>query len=101
MIGDCVISVWSFIHSFIHSAYFYSASSSPLLLRGDPDTARILCRSFTSKRHRKLQVKVAQGPYMARAGFELMNLRTKGDRSTKKPPRPPYLIISFDCFVNV
>jgi len=25
------------IHSFIHSGYFYSASSSPLLLRGAPD----------------------------------------------------------------
>jgi len=24
-------------HSFIHSGYFYSASSSPLLLRGAPD----------------------------------------------------------------
>jgi len=38
--------IWSyieeFIHSFIHSGYFYSASSSsqPLLLRGAPDTAR-------------------------------------------------------------
>ena len=29
------------IHSFIHSGYFYSASSSPLLLIGAPDTARI------------------------------------------------------------
>src|SRR6218665_2247552 len=36
---------------------FYIASSSPLLLRGAPDTARILCRSFTPKRHRQLQVK--------------------------------------------
>src|SRR6218665_414592 len=25
------------IHSFIHAIYFYSASSSPLLLRGTPD----------------------------------------------------------------
>src|SRR6218665_1922624 len=44
-------------HSFIHSGYFYSTSSSPLLLRGAPDTARILCQSFTLKRHRKLRVK--------------------------------------------
>ena len=44
-------------HSFIHSGYFHSASSSPLLLRGAPDTARILCRSFTPKRHRQLRVK--------------------------------------------
>src|SRR6218665_1442565 len=30
---------------------FYSTSSSPLLLRGAPDTAQILCRSFTPTRH--------------------------------------------------
>src|SRR6218665_1192879 len=47
----------SFIHSFIHSSYFYSASSSPMLLRVAPDTARILYRSFTRKRHRQLRVK--------------------------------------------
>jgi len=49
--------VHSSIRSFIHSGYFYSASSSPLLLSGAPDTARILCRSFTPKRHRQLRVK--------------------------------------------
>ena len=31
------ILILSFIYSFIHSVYFYSASSSPLLLRGAPD----------------------------------------------------------------
>src|SRR6218665_4195904 len=41
----------SSVRSFIHSVHFYSASSSPLLLRSAPDTARILCRSFTPKRH--------------------------------------------------
>src|SRR6218665_1695148 len=41
--------------SFIHSVYFHIASSSPLLLRGAPDTARILCQSFTPKRHRQLR----------------------------------------------
>jgi len=46
-----------FIHSFIHSGYFHSASSSPLLLLGASDTTRILCRSFTTKRHRQLWVK--------------------------------------------
>src|SRR6218665_739010 len=40
--------------SFIHSGYFYSTSSSPLLLRGAPDTALILCRSFTPKHHKQL-----------------------------------------------
>src|SRR6218665_2001596 len=43
--------------SFIHSDHFYSASSSPLLLRGSPDTALILCRSSTLKSHRQLRVK--------------------------------------------
>jgi len=41
----------------VHSGYFYSSSSSPLPLRGAPDTARILRRSFTPKRHRQLRVK--------------------------------------------
>ena len=51
-------SVWlSVIFIFIHSGYFYSASSSPLLLRGALDTARILCRNFTPKRHRQLWAK--------------------------------------------
>jgi len=44
-------------HSFIHSDHFYSASSSPLPLRGAPDTARILCWNFTPKRHRPLWVR--------------------------------------------
>src|SRR6218665_223323 len=42
---------------YIHSGYFYSASSSSLLLRGGPDTARILCRIFTLKRYRQLWAK--------------------------------------------
>ena len=33
--------------SFIHSCYFHSVSSSPLLLRGAPDTARILSEFHT------------------------------------------------------
>ena len=49
--------IFIFCHSFIHSDQFYSASSSPLLLRGAPDTARILCQNFPSKRHGQLQVK--------------------------------------------
>ena len=43
--------------TFIHSDYFYSASSDPLLLRGASDTARILCRNVTPKRHRQRWVK--------------------------------------------
>ena len=73
--------------SFIHSSYIYmyNASSSLLLLRGAPETARILCRNFTTKRHRQLQMK----DYLAaRAGFEAATLRTKGHEFTDEPPRP-------------
>src|SRR6218665_3836687 len=48
---------FSYDNSFIHSGYFYSASSSPLLLRSAPVKARMLCRSFMLKRHRQLRVK--------------------------------------------
>src|SRR6218665_411492 len=58
------IYTYTYIHTYthecihsrtrIHSGHFYSASSSPLLLRVAPDTARILCQNFTSKRHRQL-----------------------------------------------
>jgi len=51
------------LNSFIYSGYLYSASSSPLLLRGALDTARILCRSFMPK--------LVQGLYVAASsGFE-------------------------------
>ena len=52
-----IIFIIDIIHSFIYSGYFYSSFTSPLLLRGAPDTARILCRSFTPKRHMQLRVK--------------------------------------------
>ena len=70
--------------SFIHSGYFYSASSSPLLLRGAPSTARILCREFHAKAPQATASEgLAQGPYVAaRAGFEPTTLQTKGDEST-------------------
>ena len=48
---------WVLIHSFIHSDYFYSAYSSPLLLRGAPDTAQILYLNFVPKCQRQLWVK--------------------------------------------
>jgi len=73
--------------TFIHSGYFYSASSSPLLLRGAPDTARILCRSFTPKRHRQLRVK----DLSARAEFKPTTFL--GDESTNKPLSPTILMM--------
>src|SRR6218665_361437 len=62
------VDIYKFIHSFIHSGYFYGASSSPLLLRGAPDTAGILC--CAPQFHREVpQATVseglAQGRYVA------------------------------------
>src|SRR6218665_2893998 len=76
------------IHSFIHLGYFYSASSSPLLLRGAADTARILGRNFTPNPHRQLLVKnlLKAPPYVAaRVAFELPTLQMKGNESTNEP----------------
>src|SRR6218665_257883 len=47
----------SFIHSFIHSGHFYSAPSSPLLLRGAPDYSTDTVSEFHAEAHRQLQVK--------------------------------------------
>ena len=65
--------------SFIHSSHFYSAPSSPLLLRGAPDYSTDTVSEFHAEAHRQLQVKgLAQGPYMAaRAGVESTTLRLK------------------------
>src|SRR6218665_1900179 len=47
-----------YIHSFIHSfRHFYSASSSPLLLRGAPDYSTDTVSEFHAEAHRQLQVK--------------------------------------------
>src|SRR6218665_1540593 len=79
-----------FMKSFIHSEYFCSTFQSQLLLRGAPDTARILCRRFTPKHHRQLRVKdLPKVPtWRARAGFKPTTLRTKAIDSTNAPPSP-------------
>src|SRR6218665_1711294 len=56
-----------------HSGHFYSASSSPLLFRVAPDTARILYGRFTPNRTGSYIVskRLAQSAYVAsRAGVE-------------------------------
>ena len=45
------------IYSFIHSCHFYSAPSSPLLLRGAPDYSTDTVSEFHAEAHRQLQVK--------------------------------------------
>src|SRR6218665_806602 len=44
-------------HSFIHSGHFYSAPSSPLLLRGGPDYSTDTVSEFHAEAHMQLQVK--------------------------------------------
>jgi len=68
------------IHSLIHSSYFYSVSSSSLLLRDDPDIIRILCRSFTPKRHRQLRVK-----NLPKVVERYSNSRPFGEKATNLP----------------
>jgi len=59
-----MLLAYSFIHSFIHSGYFYSVSSSPILLRSAP------CELAT------VNEGLVQGNYVAaRAGVEPMTLR--------------------------
>src|SRR6218665_1269653 len=70
--------------SFVHFGYFYSTSSSPLPFRGAPNTARILCRSFTPKRHRLLQAK--DFPKVPKCQPELdSNSRPFGQKATNLP----------------
>ena len=71
---------------FIHSGYFYSASSSPLLLRGAPGTARILCRSFMPKHHRQ------EGLALCGSQSGIRTLRPKGDKSINELPHPNILV---------
>src|SRR6218665_3637235 len=51
------IHILTFMHSFIHSGHFYSAPSSPLLLRGAPDYSTDTVSEFHAEAHRQLQVK--------------------------------------------
>jgi len=77
---------------FIHSGYFYSASSRPLLHRGVPDTAQTLCRSFTPKRHKQLQVKDLHKVPRWQLGWSSnprpFGRKRKGDESTNELPHP-------------
>src|SRR6218665_3619991 len=72
----------------IRSGYFYSASSSPLLLRGVPDSLDTVSEFHAEAPQATTSEGLAQGPYVAvRAGFEPATLRTKGAKSTNELPR--------------
>src|SRR6218665_4150379 len=90
-------------HSFIHSGHFYSASSSPELLRSALNTARILlCRSFTPKRHRQLRVKNLPKVLMWRLGRDLIP-RTFIEKTSNLPMRhyAPHNVCANACMTVV
>src|SRR6218665_1761657 len=77
-------------NSFIHSGYFYSASSSP------PSTQRHSRHSMDTLSEFHVEVLqatasegLAQGLYVAaRKGFETVTHRKKGTEAANEPPRP-------------
>ena len=80
-----------FILSFIHSGYFYSASSSALLFRGAPDTAWTLLEFNAKVSQATASEQLTQGPYVAATvGFKPITLRTKGVEPTNEPPHPTW-----------
>ena len=83
----------------IHSGYFYSAYSSPLLLRGANDTAQI---PHAEAPQANVSERLAQGYYMAaRAGAERMTLRTKSfDYTNATTPNAAALLITCIGRVN-
>src|SRR6218665_1111540 len=56
-IKDVETKMIDHVDSFIHSGHFYSAPSSPLLLRGAPDYSTDTISEFHAEAHRQLQVK--------------------------------------------
>src|SRR6218665_2663573 len=82
--------IHSFIHSFIHFGHFYSAPSSPLLLRGAPDYSTDTVSECHAEGHRQLQVKdLPKVPtWRLEQGVEPTTLQLKVIVSTKAPIRP-------------
>src|SRR6218665_222531 len=77
------------LNSFIHSDYFYSTSSSPLLLRGSPDSTGTVPEFHAGAPQATVSEGLAQSSYVAaRGGVEQMSLQTKGVDSTNAPPTP-------------
>ena len=71
------------VHSFIHSGYFYSTSSSPLLLIGAPiysiDTVSELTRLCNNAPQATMSGGLVQGTYVAaRVGFEPATFQMQG-----------------------
>ena len=85
--GSFFWTTWNpYVHSFIHSGYFYSTSSSLLLFRGIPNYITNTMSELTRQR--------ASGNcewrtyVVTRVGFEPVTLLTQGTKPTTEPPRP-------------
>src|SRR6218665_1642861 len=86
------------MNSCIHLGHFYSASLCPLYYsEALPTTPRILCRSFTRKRHRQLRVKdLPKFPTRRlERDFNPITLQTNDVESTNEPPHPTMLMLNF------
>jgi len=100
----CILTVLYMNISFsFHSRCFYSASSSPLLLRGTPDysidTVVELTRWSATGNY---EWRLAQGPFMAaRVGFEPATFQTQGTELTTNPHRPTYVCIHMYMYVRL
>src|SRR6218665_1539656 len=83
--------MYEFVRSFIHSGYFYSASSSlsQRCSRHSTDTVS----EFHAETHRQLLVKnLPKGSYVAaRAGIKPTTLWLTAIDSINEPPRPTML----------
>src|SRR6218665_938783 len=84
-----VFSYANIIHSFIHSGYFYSVSSSPLLQKPSRYSMDTVPEFHAVTPQAIVSEGLAQGPYAAaRAGVEPMTRRTKCADSTNAPHTP-------------
>ena len=87
-----------YVHSFIHSGYFYSASSSPLLFIGAPDYSIDSVSELTRRSATEWRT-CPKVPYMvAGVGLKPATLRMEGAELT-----PHYLIhvmLPHSCYVT-
>ena len=81
-----VIKAYNCKNSFIHSGHFYSAPSSPLLLRGAPEYSTDTVSDFHAEAHMQLQVKDLPKDPMCRLERE-SNPWPYGWKSSSQPRR--------------
>src|SRR6218665_2567736 len=83
-----LVDIHSFIYSFIHTGYFYSASWTPYTTtqRRSRHSTDTVPEFHAEAPQATVSEELAQGPYLAaRAGDEPMTPRTKGVDSTNAP----------------